>query len=293
MAGKFKMDFSKLQESMKGEGEKKVFEKDTRFWTPTRDEKGNALAIIRFLPDLDTTGYIKYLHHSFQYQHGDSTKWYIENCINTFGFDKECPICKKVSEYYKSAHTSDKEIGAERRAKKTFIANILIIKNPNKPEEEGSVVLWKFGQKVFEKIKSRMFPSDIDKGDPDFKTFIPFDVYDGANFKLKIKGMGRDTNYDDSVFADTSELFGGDDTKIETVLNKTYKLSEFIQEDKYPSNNVVIDKIGHLLGITKPIDMLSQANPMMEDDDIPDFKSSSSSTDDDDDDDAFFAKIKK
>jgi hypothetical protein len=292
MAGKFKVDFSKLQETVKQEGEKKVFEKDTRFWTPTRDEKGNALVILRFLPDADSNGYIKYLQHSFKYQQGDTVKWYIENCLNTFGFEKGCPICKKVSEYYNSAHTADKEIGAERRSKKNFIANVLIIKNPNKPEEEGRVMLWRFGQKIFDKIKSRMFPSDTDKADEDFKTFIPFDVYEGANFKLKVKGAGRDTNYDDSVFADPSELFNGNDDKIEVVMNKTHKLSEFVQEDKYPTNEFVISKIGHLFGISAP--KAESYSPTQNSiDDIPDFTAPfSSSDDDDDDDDAFFAKIK-
>lgn len=296
MARKHQVDFSKMQSEVKQEGEKKVFEKDTRFWNPTRDEKGNALAIIRFLPDADSTGYIKILNHSFQYQQGDTTKWYIENCSNTFGFDKGCPLCKKVQEYYASAHTSDKELGGERRAKKSFIANILIIKNPNKPEEEGIVRLYKFGQKIFDKIKSRMFPSDTDKDDPDFKTFNPFDVYDGASFKLKVKGLKRDTNYDDSVFADPSELFGGDDDKIETILNSTVKLSEFLTPDKFPEHDVVIKKIGHLIGVSQPATIISSNTQQhnITDDDIPDFSPpfKEVADDDDDDDDAFFNNLK-
>lgn len=241
-------DKIKDDESKKGGGKK--FEKDTRFYEVNRDANGNAMVIFRFLPDKNGTPYIKYYNHGFEYLKAGAKKWYIQNCVNTFGYDRKCPICEKNMELWKSAFQSDKDIAGKQKRKLSFVSNILIIQDKANPENEGKVFLYRYGQKIADKWKALMFPSEQDQEDPDFVSFVPFDLYEGANFKLKVKKQGEFPNYDDSEFSKQSALFNGDDVKIEPIISATYDLSEFLAPDKFPTNEFTISVLGSVLGIS-------------------------------------------
>jgi hypothetical protein len=304
MGQKFKFDFGKVEEQIKKQDEKKDYT-DNRFWKLTPDESGNAMAIIRFIPDKNGNPFVKYYAHSFEYNDNGTKKWYIENCVSTFGFDRKCPICEKNQEYWNSAFEKDKEIASIRKRKLFYVANIHVIKNPNNPEQEGSTFLFKFGPKIYEKIKAKWFPSATDLADPDFVQFIPFDLYEGANFKLK--GINLNTkqnkrgvypNYDTSEFSPQSKFLGGDDKKIEKVIEETNVLDEFVDESKFPTNDHVKKVLASILGGTAQVKEEKDVPSFDSDDDIPDFSSKESlpfKTDDEeiDDDDAFFEDLKK
>lgn len=302
MGQKFKFDFNQVAEKIFKQDDKKDYS-DERFWKLTPDDQGNAMAIIRFIPDSNGNPFVKYYSHSFQYNDGGTKKWYIENCVSTFGFDRKCPICEKNMQYWNSAFESDKEKASERKRKIFYVANIHIIKNPNNPEQEGKTYLFKFGPKIYEKIKAKWFPSATDLADPDFVQFIPFDLYEGANFKLKGTNLNTKSNkrgvfpnYDTSEFSPQSKFLNGDDKKIETVFGSVVVLDEFVDESKYPTNEHVSKVLASILGddtnvaTSSPKPSAPQKDHGIEDDDIPDF--SSSSTSDDDDDDAFFEDLK-
>lgn len=248
---KFKFDWSSVTNKIMEENNKKPFEKDNRFWKPTTDEYGKATAIIRFLPDLDGTPYVKFYTHNFSYMINGIKKYWIRNCINTFGYDKECPICKKNQEYWNSAFEQDKAIASQRKRKLVFMSNILVIKNPNKPEDEGKVFLYQYGQKIFDKIKDKWFPSEEVKALGDYEEYIPFDLYEGADFKLVVAKQGDYPNYDKSEFGKQKPI--GTDEQIEAIMNKTYKLSEFMDPSKFPTNEETIEKLGAVLGISSNV----------------------------------------
>jgi hypothetical protein len=252
MASKYKFNFDSVTERIKTEGVKGGFEKDKRFWL--QEKKKENTVVIRFLPDQTGNPYVKVYGHSFSYTQGGKTKWYIENCLNTFGFDQNCPICEKNQIYYKSAFKKDNELAGERGRKLTYISNILIVKNTNNPEEEGKVFLYKYGKKIFEKIKSREFPTDADLQDDDFKRFHPYDLFEGANFKLKTVMQGEENkpkfpNYDQSSFSNQSKVAGGDEAKLDKIMEATHLLSEFIDEAKFPTNEKTLSVLGGLLGL--------------------------------------------
>lgn len=247
---KLNLNLNKLKEDIE-KSQKKTFEKDTRFWKPKKDDKGNATILLRFLPDNDGECWAKILKHNFKYIDDSSTKFYIKNCINTFGYDQECPLCKKVAELYRSSFDSDKKLGAERRSKTTFISNVLIIQDKNEPENEGQIKLFEYGVKIFDKIKSRIMPSDIDLQDPDFVEFNPFHPLQGATFKLIVTQNGEFPNYDKSNFSIQKPLYDGNENKINEILEKCYPLSEFLNRDLFPTNDEVIQKLGPILGITQ------------------------------------------
>lgn len=250
---KYQFDWNKVKEDIKDGDKKKGFEKDTRFWKPTVDEKGNAIAIIRFLPDANGTPFAKYYTHNFSYMADGVKKYWIRNCVNTFGYDRECPICKKNQEYWNSSFESDKKIASDRKRKLTFVSNIVVLKNPAHPEDEGKVFLFQYGQKIYDKIKQKMFPSDELKalGEGMYDEYIPFDLYEGANFKLVQVKQGDYPNFDQSEFDKQKPL--GSDKVIDAVMGKVYDLSEFLADDKFPTNEEVIQKLGTILGLAVPV----------------------------------------
>lgn len=282
--------------------EKKGFKKDERYWKPTTDEQGNAFVIMRFIPDPNDVPFNHIRKHNFNYMVDGVKKYYIKNCINTFGFDKECPLCKKNNEYYNSAFKEDKELYEQRKAKHSYTANVLIIQNANKPEDEGKVFLFEYGNKIADKIKGRRFPSEQDKQDPDFKSFDPFDWYEGADFKLKVKKVGDYPNYDDSTFSNPKEI--GSDDFIDSLIEKSYDLSEFMDVSKFPTNEETAKVLSSILGIDIPdtpvVEKKSNPKPVnkieeftrSEPEPEPDADAEPESEDEDDDDVNFFKNLR-
>jgi hypothetical protein len=268
MSGKFKFDWDKVKESVVEDAQKKKgFQADPRMWRPTVDDKGNATAIFRFLPDRTGTPYAKYYAHNFNYMLDGVKKYWIRNCINTFGYDKDCPICKKNQEYWNSAFEQDKSIASQRKRKLIFMSNILVIKNPANPETEGNVYLYSYGQKIYDKIKDKMFPAEDVKALGEYDEYVPFDLYEGANFKFVQVKQGEFPNYDKSEFGKQGPV--GKDPFIEDIMSKVYDLTEFMAEDKFPTNEEVIKVLGSLLGIT-PTSVTPKKEESMLLDDIED-----------------------
>ena len=232
--------------------------KDDRFWNPPKDEKGeyNSATIVRMIPDANGEPFVKYYDHVFPYDENGTTKYYSKKCVSTFGYDRDCPICKKAGELYKSAFKEDKEMYDKIKRKVHFVTNMVIIKNAKAKEEEGKLVLFKFGNQLKQKLDSVMFPKkeDYEKAESlgeELVQFVPCDYDEGANLKLitKPKGEGKQKypTYEDSCFAPQSKIWT--DEQIEEYESKAYDLSEFVDESKYPTNEEVIKQLSKLLGV--------------------------------------------
>jgi len=262
---KNKFNWEKIKGDIEKEKESKTKNfKDERLFKP--DWKAavakKKFYTLRFLPDQDGNPFAHYYNHAFSYPASDGSgkKWYINNCISTFGWDPKCPICAKNSEYYDSAYESDKELAKQRGRKQNWVSNILVVNDPINPENNGKVFLYRYGYKIYQKIEAQMFPSETDLEDPDFEQFMPFDLFEGADFKLKIKMQGEYPNYDDSAFSSPKALFNGDEDKLDEVMEQVYDLGEFTDPKNYPTIEETIKQVGHLLGVT----------PIVEEDDEED-----------------------
>lgn len=296
-----KFNWDKLKEDVKKSETKKSYAPDPRFWKPTLDKDGKAMAIIRFLPDQNSEAWAKFYTHNFTYMNDGVKKFWIKNCINTFGFDQECPICKKNMEYWNSSFENDKKLAGQRGRRLQFISNILVIKDPACPDHEGQIFLYQYGQKVYNKLKQRLFPSPEDLLDDEFKEYVPMDPMEGANFKLVVTRQGEFPNYDTSSFSSQSELFGGDTKKIDAIIKKTYDLSEFMDLKLYPTNEETIKALGPVLGLTTAVTP-KVTNEIETDDDTTDTleetkptKTATAATTDDEDEDEdlkYFASLK-
>jgi hypothetical protein len=199
---------------------------DERFWNPTVDKAGNGMAIIRFLaaPPGETVPFVKIHDHGFQ---GPTGKWYIENSLTTFSEDD--PVSKYNSDLWNSGIEKNKEIARKQKRRLHFFSNILVIDDPAKPECNGKVFLFKYGKKIFQKLSETTTPQFTDE-----EAFNPFDMWEGANFKLKIRNVEGYRNYDRSEF-DKVHPISKNDEEIERIWRSTYSLQELIDRKNFKS----------------------------------------------------------
>ena len=205
--------------------EKKSY-KDERLWKPEVDKAGNGYAVIRFLPAVEGEDmpWAKVWNHAFQ---GPTGQWYIENSLTTLG--QKDPVSEMNSTYWNTGIESDKEIARKQKRKLQYFSNIYVVSDTKHPENEGKVFLFRYGKKIFDKLMAAMQPEFEDE-----KAINPFDFWEGANFKLKIRKVAGYWNYDSSDFDTPSAIFDNDE-KIEEVWKKQYPLSEFSAASNFKS----------------------------------------------------------
>ena len=215
---------------------------DTRLWQPTVDKAGNGMAVIRFLPAPAVDGddalpWVRRFDHGFQGPGG----WYIENSLTTLG--QKDPVSEYNTTLWNSGIEANKEIARKQKRRLHYIANILVVSDPSNPSNEGEIKLFKFGKKIFDKITEAMNPEFADE-----TPINPFDMWEGANFKLKIRNVEGYRNYDKSEFADKSALLDGDDEKLESLWKKEFSLKEFTEPSNFKSYEVLKAKLDKVLG---------------------------------------------
>jgi len=198
---------------------------DDRFWKPELDKTGNGYAVIRFLPAVEgeELPWARVWSHAFQGPGG----WYIENSLTTLG--QKDPVSEENSKLWNTGSEADKEIARKRKRKLSYFTNILVVSDPAHPENEGKVYLYKFGKKIFDKITEAMKPEFADE-----KAINPFDFWEGANFKLKIRKVDGYWNYDKSEFEGPSKVKDSDE-QIEELWKKQLPLKEFSATTNFKS----------------------------------------------------------
>jgi len=195
---------------------------DERFWQPSVDKAGNGYAVIRFLPPPpnETLPFVRIWEHAFK---GPTGKWYIEKSLTTLG--QNDPVSDYNTRLWNSTNDDEsparKQARAQRR-KLVFISNVYILNDQNEPENNGKVKLFRYGKKIFEKINEKMNPQFADE-----EPINPFDLWTGANFKLKIRTVEGYRNYDKSEFAKPGPLFD-DDQKLEAIWKQEHSLQQFV-----------------------------------------------------------------
>ena len=190
---------------------------DNRLWKPELDQSGNGYAVIRFLPspEGEDLPWAKLWNHAFQ---GPTGQWYIENSLTTIGLKD--PVSEYNSKLWNSGVESDKEIARKQKRKLQYFSNILVVSDPKHPENEGKVCLFRYGKKIFDKLMEAMQPAFEDE-----TPINPFDFWEGADFKLKIRKVDGFWNYDKSEFSAPSPI-SDDESKIESIWKSQYSLAE-------------------------------------------------------------------
>jgi len=213
------------------------------YWRPEVDKAGNGMATIRFLPASAADGedalpWVKVFSHGFQGPGG----WLIDNCLTTKG--QQCPICEHNSTLWNSGIEANKEVVRKQKRKLNYVANVYIVSDPKHPENEGQVKLFKFGKKIFDKITEAMNPQFEDE-----EAINPFDLWKGANFKLKIRKVDGYQNYDKSEFESASPL-SSDDDELEKIWKSEFALSELISDKEFKSYDALKTRLDKVLGLS-------------------------------------------
>ena len=185
----------------------------------------------------DALPWVKIFGHGFQGPGG----WLIDNCLTTK--NQQCPVCEHNNKLWNSGIEANKEIVRKQKRKLNYIANVYIVSDPKHPENEGQVKLFKFGAKIFEKITGAMNPAFEDE-----TAINPFDLWTGANFKLRITKVAGYQNYDKSEFAAPSALLDDDD-ELEKIWKSEHSLAELVADKEFKSYDDLKARLEKVLGL--------------------------------------------
>lgn len=212
---------------------------DERLWKPSLDKSGNGYAVIRFLPapESEDIPWAKVYSHAFQGPGG----WYIENSLTTIG--QKDPVSEHNRDLWNSGNEADKDTVRKQKRKLSYYSNIYVVKDSTNPENEGRVFLFKYGKKIHDKILAAMQPEFEDE-----TPINPFDFWEGADFKLKIRKLDGYWNYDKSEFDSVAPLLDDDDA-LEAIWKKQYSLAEFTSPTSFKSYEDLERRLNQVLRV--------------------------------------------
>ena len=213
---------------------------DERLWKPELDKSGNGYAVIRFLPapNGEDLPWAQVWTHAFQGPGG----WYIENSLTTLG--KKDPVSDLNRELWNSGGEGSPQRAQARNQKRklNYYSNIYVVKDSANPENEGKVFLYRYGKKIFDKIMESMQPAFEDE-----TPVNPFDLWKGADFKLKITKVAGFWNYDKSEFDAPSVLGDLNDKELEGIWKQEHSLSAYTAEDQFKSYEELKERLDRTL----------------------------------------------
>lgn len=242
---------SNLQEKLEAIEKKergKIFEKDPRFWTLSRGKDGVGAAVIRFLPEAEgeTEPFVKLIEYAFKGPNG----WYINKSLQNVG--RKDPVNDMFSQLWNSGVEANKNKAKQLKRRAIFISNILVLKDPANPENEGKIFLFQYGKQIFDKIQETMFPAQDELDETPKVGVNVFCPWDGANFKIRIKTVDKIPNYLSSEFSEPTPLFAGNDEEIETLWKNQHQLGEFTDASNYPTYEQLEKRLNRVLGLSLP-----------------------------------------
>ena len=240
----FKKNRNKAQEAVKKLKDKKPNFTDDRFWNIKKDQQGNGDAVIRFLPGMsqEDEPFIQKFTHGFK----ENNKWFIEDCPVTV--KRDCACCNHAVPFWEEDTKESKIIAGKFWRKKQYIGRIKVIKDISNPDNNGKIFLYKFGQKIYNKIMATVSPdSELDE------PILVWDLWDGLDFKLIIRKVDGHANYDQCKFYDKKSAVANTDAEIEAIYKEIckYDLNEFIDPKKYKSTEEMEKKFNSFMGIKK------------------------------------------
>ena len=233
----------KLRQAMESaspaQGDKKSYV-DERFWKPELDKSGNGFAVVRFLPtpEGEEMPWVSYWDHGFQGPGG----WFIEKSLTTL--NKKDPVSEYNTSLWNTGIEANKEIARRQKRRLHYVSNIYVVSDPKNPDNEGKAFLYRYGKKIFEQLKEAISPAFEDE-----TPVNPFDVREGANFKIKIRKVDGYWNYDKSEFDSTAPLFDDED-KLTEIYSSLFSLSDIIAPNEFKTYEELKEKLERVLGMS-------------------------------------------
>ena len=281
---KLNAELSKLNQSTASQADS-----EDNFWKPDVDKAGNGYAVIRFLPAPagEDVPFVRIWDHGFQGPGG----WYIEKSLTTFG--EVDPVSEYNAKLWATGMESNKDLVRKQKRRLSYFSNILVVKDPTRPENEGKVFLFKYGKKIFDKLNEAMNPEFSDE-----TAMNPFDLWEGANFKLKIRQVEGYRNYDKSEF-DTPSPVSEDDAKLEAIWKSEYSLQELLDKKHFKTYDELKRRLEKAIGVSDntPYSPMNEPEaapaPVFKTAAAPVAATAASAFDDEDEDLSFFKNLAK
>lgn len=171
-------------------------------------------------------------------------------CPNSYG--EKCPIDEYRSKVYSTKDDSQIEKIRPIKRNENWLVNVLVIKDPTNPENQGKVKILRYGKQLAKIIDSAITGDDSDE----FGSKV-FDLSEnGCNLKIKVeKNEGGYATYVGSKFMSPSKVDGIDD--IDEVYNLTNDLDSIFDHKSYVDIKKLLST--HFLGeiASQPVEEVS------------------------------------
>lgn len=218
---------------------------DDKYWRITKDNQGNGFAVIRFFflaqDGSDELPHVKRWEHAFKGPGG----WYIENSRTTLGYGEPDPAAEYNNKLWATNDPEKQKIVQKQKRKKYYFANILVVKDPAKPENDGKVFIFKFGQKIMDKILELQNPNPAFSDD---EKIDPFDMWEGVNFRLNVCDVAGFPNYDKSKFDTRPSPIAETDEEIEAIWKQRHNLADLVAPKAFKSYDELKERLNKVLG---------------------------------------------
>jgi len=187
---------------------------------PELGKDGVYKSLIRFLPNIANPKKSK-VHQYYVWLKDpvDGTN-YKALCPSTVG--KKSILKDLFWKLKNSPSAKDQEISKSFSRKEDFYSLVQIVKDPNKPELEGKIMILKFGRKVNDMIEQQIKP---EFGNPS----NPYDLFEGKNFGLQVRKVGEWNNYDLCQFVGDKGPISIDGVPVEKTEESREKITKYLK----------------------------------------------------------------
>jgi hypothetical protein len=154
---------------------------------PELGKDGVYKSLIRFLPNVANPKKSKIHKYYVWLKDPVDNSNFVADCPSTVG---KKSILKDIFWKLKNSPSAkDQELAKSFSRKEDYYSLVQVVKDPNHPELEGKVMVFKFGKKVNDLIEQQIKP---EYGSP----CNPFDLFEGKNFGIHVRKVGDWNNYD-------------------------------------------------------------------------------------------------
>lgn len=248
-----KNQIAQLQSALSNMKSKKT--DDEVYWKLTVDAAEQGMAEIRLLPAMEGEDFpfveVKDYGIGVFHQSIGKKKWYIKRSLETIG--QKDPVKDEFWALHNVGTDDAKEKAKLIRDRTSYIVWIYVVNDKHAPENNGKVMKAKLSPSIWKLVTDKITPQFEDDEDEDLKPINVFDLWEGANLKIRAyKGTNGMRTYDKSVWMSEGPLFQDDD-KLEEIYNQVKGLqSEVDPTGKHykESYEVLEAKLEEVLGRT-------------------------------------------